>query len=106
MNTIVNRERDKSAAELELDVPFRTRSDDKGSADDKYELLARLAVNYKSLQKAIETELFRKGWQQRLGILRRTQRAAGYPDEEFLHSKRKRERGMHVAIGRRRTNGK
>lgn len=77
----------------DLPVMFRTIS-------KKYELLARLART-SSLQIILDREIFRPGWQQRLGKIQRIQRAMGIPDEEFLHTKERRARGLPILNGRR-----
>lgn len=80
--------------ENDLPMFFRT-------SDEKYEFLARLALGHPSLQQVIDGEIFRNGWKQRLSVLRRKQRADGIADQEFLHAKRKKEKGIPVKPGRR-----
>ena len=86
--------------------PFRTNS-------PEHELIAREAFAFGppkpglapiSLNDWICQQLFKPGWEKRLERLRALQRAAGIPDEEFLHRSEKLARGIKAKPGRRSWN--
>ena len=81
----------------ELQIMYRT-TDRK-----KYELIARLTVNYPSMQKAIDARLFPAGWEEgELEPLRKKQRKEGFKDSDFLHNKDRVAMDLKPLIGRKK----
>lgn len=69
-----------------------------------YELLRRRALYeaHNSVQKSINTRLFKSNWLEELEMLRREQRKLGYKDAIFYHPRVLHHMGLKVKRGRRR----
>jgi hypothetical protein len=77
-----------------LEMKYRTD-------DDQYDYIARFAWDFDTQQAFLDSLIFTEGWRERLAAKRKEQRAAGIPDFEFLHNKRKQEAGIPSRPGRR-----
>lgn len=75
---------------------MKFRTDDRG-----YDYIARVAYKLESIQEGLHALIFRTGWEKRHEKLKREQRAKGIDDDTFLHTRRRRERGLPILIGRR-----
>lgn len=70
----------------------------------RYELLRRRALHegHNSVQKSIDSRLFKSNWFEELEMLRKEQRKLGFKDTNFYHPTILHKLGIKVKRGRRK----